>query len=351
MNRRAGSGRDNRSAPIRPSGSHLEVTYMSHHAIQLNRSAHRLSDGPPTVAAADPLPALIREMPGESEWYRWHGLGIHFKMAGSGPPVLLLHSVDVGASCIEWRRNVEPLAESFTTHAVDMPGFGQSDIPADALNAELYLRFVQDFCALLVERNRGRAIRVVASGHGAAYAVVAATRRPALIDQLVLVAPAGLSVCHPNPLGSLAYHALGLPFMSAIPSNASSRTAILEHLQQDVYGDDVRASMNEAEARYWVTHRKGADRVERARLAAMLNIDLRPSISGLKQPVLLAWGRKAKCPPLEDAESWRELHSRTVLALFEGSGLCPHYEEAGKFNSAALEFLAADAWDDAPQAA
>jgi pimeloyl-ACP methyl ester carboxylesterase len=252
---------------------------------------------------------------------------------------VLLHSVDVGASCAEWRRNVEPLAEAFTVYAVDMPGFGQSDIPLESPRAELYLRFVQDFCSLVSERHGGRPIGIVASGHGAAYAVAAAVRRPALVDQLVLAAPSGLSVCHPNPLGSLAFHALSLPLVSAIPSTASTRSAILEHLQQDVYGDDVRATMNEADARHWVAHRKGAERVERARLASMLNVDLRPMLRSLSRPVLLAWGRRAKCPPVEDAETWRELHSRTVTALFESSGLCPHFEEPGRFNALALDFL------------
>src|SRR6267154_466684 len=108
-----------------------EVTSMSHHAIQLHRNSGDLSA--PVAEERESIPAFMQEMAGESEWYRWHGLRIHYKKVGEGPPVVLLHTVDVGSSCIEWRKNTAALSEGFTTYAVDMPGFGQSDVPEEAL--------------------------------------------------------------------------------------------------------------------------------------------------------------------------------------------------------------------------
>jgi pimeloyl-ACP methyl ester carboxylesterase len=316
---------------------------MAHHAIQLHRDSASLSGAPPHVAVAEPVPAFLQEVAGESEWYRWHGLKIHYKKVGSGLPVVFLHSVDVGASCAEWRRNLAEIAAGFACHAVDLPGFGQSDVPRDALRADLYLRFVQDFLFFVSKQYPDApAIRIIASGAGAAYATMIAARQPSLVDRLVLVAPTGLSACNPHPLGALAFHALALPLVSSFQSTVASRSSILEHLQTDVYGDDLRASMNEADGRFWVAHRPGADRVERARLASMLNVSLRPVVKSVKQPVLLIWGRRAKCPPVEDAETWKDLHARTLVGIFEQSGLCPHAEEPTKFNDAATDFLTRD---------
>lgn len=316
---------------------------MSHHAIQLRRDTSGFSSAPPGIAAAEPVPLFLQEVAGESEWYRWHGLKIHYRTIGSGPPIVFLHAVDVGASCAEWRKNLSDTAAAFTCYAVDLPGFGQSDVPQDSLRSDLYVRFVQDFLFFVSKKHpETSAVGVVASGASAAYAAVVAARQPTLIDRLVLVAPTGLSACNPHPFGVLAFHALGLPLVSSLSAAVDSRSGILEHLQKDVYGDDIRASMNEADARYWVAHRPGADRVERARIASVLNVSLHAVIPKVKQPVLLLWGRRAKCPPVDDVEAWKDLHPRTLVSVFEQSALCPHAEEPGKFNEAALDFLSRD---------
>lgn len=313
---------------------------MSHHAIQLHRKSADLLTAAPGAAAAERIPPYIQDMAGESEWYRWHSLRIHYKKLGEGPPVVLLHTVDVGSSCIEWRKNFATVADTFTTYAVDLPGFGQSDVPHESLRADLYLRFVHDFITYVSQqRPECPKVRIVASGAGAAYAATVAGRNPSLIDRLVLIAPTGLSACTPNPLGSLAFHALGLPLVSSFQATASSRSGILEHLQRDVYGDDIRASMNEVDARYWVAHRPGAGKVERARLASLLNVNVWALIPSIKQPILLMWGRRAKCPPVDDAVTWKARHSRTLLGIFEQSGQCPHCEEPIKFNDEAMDFL------------
>jgi pimeloyl-ACP methyl ester carboxylesterase len=311
-------------------------------AIQLHRNSNGPAGAPPG-AAKETIPAVFDEMLGESQWFRWHGLKIHYKTAGAGPPVVLVHSVDVGSSCVEWRRNIEPLSASFKVYAVDLPGFGRSEVPEESLRAELYLRFLQDFVQYASDQFASHhAVRIVASGGGAAYAATLARRHPSLVDRLVLISPTGLSVCHPNPLGPIAFRALGLPLVSAVPASTSSRSGILEHLQHDVYGDDLRASMNEVDARYWVSHRPGASKVERARLASLLNVNLRSVIGHFRQPVLLAWGRRAKCPPVDEVDTWKEQHERTLPCIFEQSGLCPHLEESTKFNEAALDFLSRD---------
>ncbi len=317
---------------------------MAHHAIQVRRNLTGSSPQAAAVPAVESLPAAFKEMPGETEWFRWRDIRIHYKRLGSGPPLLLVHNVDVGASCIEWRRTLPDAAENFTVYAVDMPGFGQSDTSAGQLHASLYLGFLQDFTRFVSEEHHGSPLGAIGSGIGAAYlACIASTTSMAsrlpVFDRLALVCPTGLSACHPHPLGGVGFQALSLPFLSIIVSAGTSRSAILDHLKQDVYGDELRASMDEVEARYWATNRPGAFRVERARVSSLLNVNLKPAIPILKTPTLLAWGKKAICPPASDGEEWRRLRPETRVQLFEQSGLCPHLEEPARFNDMALDFL------------
>ena len=57
------------------------------------------------------------------------GVQLHYLIAGSGPAVLLLHGYTQTSRM--WRPLIPLLAEKFTVIAVDLPGIGDSSIPAD----------------------------------------------------------------------------------------------------------------------------------------------------------------------------------------------------------------------------
>ena len=57
---------------------------------------------------------------------------VHYRTAGSGPPVVLMH--DSPRSSVLLIPLIELLKDRFTVFALDTPGFGQSDpIPKDPL--------------------------------------------------------------------------------------------------------------------------------------------------------------------------------------------------------------------------
>lgn len=60
------------------------------------------------------------------------GLSIHYLTAGQGPAVVLLHGY--AETSRMWRPLVPPLAERFTVIAPDLPGIGESAIPASGLD-------------------------------------------------------------------------------------------------------------------------------------------------------------------------------------------------------------------------
>src|ERR671913_2382197 len=47
-----------------------------------------------------------------------------FEVAGSGPPLILLHGLS--GSGRWWSKNVPAFAQNFRTYTVDLPGFGES---------------------------------------------------------------------------------------------------------------------------------------------------------------------------------------------------------------------------------
>lgn len=60
------------------------------------------------------------------------GLKLHYLTAGHGPTVILLHGY--AETSRMWRPLIPVLAEKFTVIAPDLPGIGESDIPADGID-------------------------------------------------------------------------------------------------------------------------------------------------------------------------------------------------------------------------
>jgi len=106
---------------------------------------------------------------------------------GTGPDVVLFHG-GMG-SWKHWIRNVEPLAEHFTVHALDHPSYGASaSVPRDTTGAQ-YLDLMQ---RLIGELFPGDApLRFAGFSFGAAIATNMARRLGPRVTHLCLVSPAG----------------------------------------------------------------------------------------------------------------------------------------------------------------
>ena len=131
--------------------------------------------------AADRLAARVG-IPLESRFFEAAAGRLHCKVAGSGPPLLLIHGLNIGWG--QWHEVVAPLAAKFTVYAIDLPGAGESvkpdfltaDMPAlmlDAVDAAL-----REFCptgALVAGHSVGgwAALRLAADRHPAIRKVVA----------------------------------------------------------------------------------------------------------------------------------------------------------------------------------
>src|SRR5690242_1768469 len=60
------------------------------------------------------------------------GVRLHFLTAGHGDPLILLHGFTETSRM--WRPIIPLLADRFTVIAPDLPGIGDSEIPADGLD-------------------------------------------------------------------------------------------------------------------------------------------------------------------------------------------------------------------------
>lgn len=109
------------------------------------------------------------------------------RTSGHGPDVVLFHG-GMG-SWRHWTRNIGPLAERFTVHALDHPSYGDSaSVPRDTSGAA-YLELMH---GLFLKTFPGSApLRFAGFSFGAAIATNLARRLAPRVTHLCLVSPAG----------------------------------------------------------------------------------------------------------------------------------------------------------------
>jgi 2-hydroxy-6-oxonona-2,4-dienedioate hydrolase len=124
----------------------------------------------------------------EVKYYDAGGLRTRCIEAGSGEPLLLLHSSDGHAEI--YARNVVPLAEQFRVCAIDRPGAGLSARPDRAFDAADYAQHLVDFMdAAGIDR-----AHIVGQSLGGWLACWTALLHPDRVRKLVAIVAAGLAV-------------------------------------------------------------------------------------------------------------------------------------------------------------
>jgi pimeloyl-ACP methyl ester carboxylesterase len=127
----------------------------------------------PTAAASDqPISSRIAEV---------DGIKLHYLTAGHGPAVILLHGYTQTSRM--WRPIIPLLAEKFAVIAPDLPGIGDSEIPANGLDMKTAAIRIH---TLVKSLNIDRA-RVVGHDIGLMVAYAYAAQFPAETEKLAVL--------------------------------------------------------------------------------------------------------------------------------------------------------------------
>jgi pimeloyl-ACP methyl ester carboxylesterase len=115
----------------------------------------------------------------------WHVWGAHQGLQ----PLVLLHGGS--GSWTHWVRNVLHLSQTHEVWALDIPGFGDSDLPAHAKDADDLVPYVDE---LLQHAFKQQPLTVLAFSFGALIAGLLAAQQAERFERMILVAPPGLGL-------------------------------------------------------------------------------------------------------------------------------------------------------------
>jgi pimeloyl-ACP methyl ester carboxylesterase len=109
------------------------------------------------------------------------GVKLHYLTAGQGPALILLHGY--AETSRMWKSIIPVLAERFTVIAPDLPGIGDSDIPADGLDMKSAAIRIHDLAKSLGVQKA----EVVGHDIGLMVAYAYAAQFPTEVTKLVLM--------------------------------------------------------------------------------------------------------------------------------------------------------------------
>jgi pimeloyl-ACP methyl ester carboxylesterase len=283
----------------------------------------------------------VREVDAPSLQFRTiHGHRRAFRIAGSGPALLLIHGV--GDNSTAWGPVHAKLAQRFTVIAPDLLGHGESDKPRADYSLPAFANGMRDLLAVLgIDR-----VTVVGHSFGGGVAMQFAYQYPHLVERVVLASAGGVSKdvslalrLAAMPMGSEALAILRAP--GVLPAMRLFGRAIGSILGSTKYGRDAADVVDLLEgfeepaalSAFARTLRSVVD--GRGQFVTMLDRSyLMQSI-----PVQLIWGDEDLIIPVEHARIAHEAIPGSRLEVFEKSGHMPFRDHPDRFVEVIERFI------------
>ncbi|MDV2475784.1 alpha/beta fold hydrolase [Rhodococcus zopfii] len=116
-----------------------------------------------------------------------HGYRRAFRLAGSGPALLLIHGI--GDNSSTWQDVIPHLAQNYTVIAPDLLGHGRSDKPRADYSVAAYANGMRDLLSVLgIDK-----VTVIGHSLGGGVAMQFAYQFPHMVDRLILVSAGGVT--------------------------------------------------------------------------------------------------------------------------------------------------------------
>ncbi len=265
------------------------------------------------------------------------GIRIHYAEGGSGPPVVLCHGWMDNHRV--WFRNLEVLAAGAHVYALDWPGFGLSDKPADAPYDPAYqVRMLTGFLdALGLDR-----ISLVGHSMGGHWTTLFLLEHPERVDRYVGVASAAMVPGPPAYRLPVARWGVGryLRWRAGRPDRPAAATAHWERLL--VGSEPITPDFLAAVSNFDTRGDPGSVPTSAAALTGILRTPLRLHAHRVTTPTLLIWGDRDRVLPLRHGRRLARTLPNARLLVMEGVGHAPFVQEPERFNAAVIEFLELD---------
>jgi pimeloyl-ACP methyl ester carboxylesterase len=285
-------------------------------------------------------PAPVTTLP--PQFHEWqielHGRRVVYRVAGSGPPIVLIHGMLNSSS--HWQAVARDLASDYTVIAPDLIGHGDSAAPRGDYSLGAHAASIRDLLAAVgIDR-----ATVVGHSLGGGVAMQFFYQFPQRVERLVLISSGGLGH-EVSPMLRTA----ALPGMSALLSltinarllgalQATSRSLRQRGVGAGVYVQAITRALSplenaEARGAFLQTLRAVID-VHGQRVSATDRLYLLESM-----PTMIVWGERDNTIPLAHGRKAHEAIPHSRFRTLPGAAHFPHLEDPVGLSELLREFI------------
>ncbi len=265
----------------------------------------------------------------DSRWLNLPDARVHYRTAGTGPTVVLLHNSGMWGGV--WDYWLPILSEHFTVVVPDLPGAGLTGPAADN---DYSMEALTKFVATFVKATCKGPVHVVGLSLGGQLAWRLALQEASLVKSLVLINPTGYPDKKLPKVFKLARGRMGW-ILKYIASEKMLRNNLSE-----LWGSGAPISAEFLE-RLVLSQRRSGNRKAFLRFLRTDNKSLHEQIPNITQPVQLQW-----CEMCGPQQFTRDLPN-VELVDFSDFGHIPTLEAPEQTSSAAIRFLEAQEQENA----
>jgi pimeloyl-ACP methyl ester carboxylesterase len=270
---------------------------------------------------------------------------LSYYVNGSGPPLLLIHSINAAGSAYEVKPIYDHYARSRTVYAVDLPGFGFSDRSERKYTPRLMTDAVHEMARDIRERHGPAPFDALALSLSSEFLARAAHEERDRFRTVAFVSPTGFDRRGPRegPEGSTRaipwlYSVFTFPLWSrGFFRLLTSRPSIRYFLRKTWGSKDIDEGLFEYD--YLTTHQPGARHAPYYFVSGYLfSADIGRIYKSLAIPAWMAHGVRGDFTDYS-GKSIVESKPNWTIDVFQ-TGALPHFEVPDSFAAAYDRFLA-----------
>lgn len=247
------------------------------------------------------------------------GLKINYIIEGTGRDVLLLHGW--GGSIQTMMPIFNILKDKCRVVALDLPGFGESDVPGRPWNSYDYAECIKKF----IDKTGLKSIILFGHSHGGRISIILSGKYN-MVNKLILIDSAGLI---PKRSTKYYFKVYSFKFLKKLYTTFS-------------FGKSKEEKLEKFYEKYGSTDYKESHGIMRQTMVKVVNDNLEPLIPKIKNPTLLIWGENDQDTPLYMGTIMEEKIPDSGLVVLKGAGHYSYIDCYDQFKAVINSFLKDD---------
>ncbi len=267
----------------------------------------------------------------ESHFFEYLGGEIHYTDMGEGMPVVMIHGF--GGNANNWTDLSHLWEDNFRMLAVDLPGFGLSDLNEDRFIAEKFDYYMSFLDAFLTE-TKVDSFYLIGNSLGGWVSWEYALRHPEQVKKLVLSNSVGYNLEESNSKTA----AIASSSIMDVAIKYGVPKFVIKLIGKGSYANKSNLSGATLDRYYTVYNRAGNLQALKVLSSCGLSPD-EDNTRNIEMPTLIVWGVKDEVIPVEHAAIFAADIKQSSLAIYDFAGHIPLDEFTEETAPAVKTFL------------